>query len=208
MKRLQRLASIAVLSSVVLAAACSQRSEPEPAAENAAPSAQPAPAPSQPAANPQEPPGEAVPAQQQAQPSTGEQRAATAQEGAEAKEAAPAERGADTPAGEPATGAAAAPCGEKGQPPCPLQGWMERNLQKPLDDGDLARVAKSLARVPKLVPEPSWNEGEQGWSKIADGAAAAAKAKDADAVEQGCKTCHRTWRKKYKQSFRLRPVND
>jgi hypothetical protein len=85
---------------------------------------------------------------------------------------------------------------------------MDRHLQRPLDDGDLAKVAQGLARVPKFVPDPSWNTGAQGWSTIAEGAAAAAKQGDLAAVKQSCKTCHKTWRNKYKASFRLRPIPD
>jgi hypothetical protein len=102
--------------------------------------------------------------------------------------------------------APATPCGEKGQPMCPLQAWMERNLQKPLDDGDLAAVAQGLGRVPKLVPDPSWNAGADGWSAMADAGSAAAQRGDADAVKQSCKSCHKTWRRKYKETFRHRPI--
>jgi hypothetical protein len=83
---------------------------------------------------------------------------------------------------------------------------MERNLQQPLDGEDLARVALGLRQVPKLVPDQSWNAGAQGWGSIAQAGAASASAGDMAAVKQACKTCHKTWRNKYKASFRLRPL--
>jgi hypothetical protein len=100
----------------------------------------------------------------------------------------------------------ATPCGEKGQPDCPLQGWMDENLQAALDAGDLAKLARGLAHVPKLVPDSSWNAGPQGWSTIAEAGAAAAKSGDGDAAKQSCKSCHKAWRSKYKASFRPRAL--
>ena len=36
--------------------------------------------------------------------------------------------------------------------------------------------------------------------------AAAAKANDVPALQQSCKTCHKAFRKKYKEQFRTRPL--
>jgi hypothetical protein len=99
-----------------------------------------------------------------------------------------------------------AKCGEKGQPSCPLEGWMEKNLGEPMDAKDLAKVAAGLERVAGMAPDPKWNEGATGWSKIAKDGAAAAKAGDAAAAGASCKSCHKTWRKQYKKEFRMRPV--
>jgi hypothetical protein len=112
------------------------------------------------------------------------------------------------PAVSVAAAAAAGPCGDKGQPPCPLQGWMEHNLQQPLDAGDLAHVAAGLARLAHFAPDASWNAGATGWDKLATDATAAAKAGDVARVKQACKTCHKAWRAKYKASFRQRAVAD
>jgi hypothetical protein len=181
----------------------------EPAAAPAAPSEPAAPAPQAPAAEPQTAPSAepqaspiepAAPADKSATtraPASDPARTPVAQQPAAAREAA---------AAQPAPAAAAAPCGEKGQPSCPLQAWMEKNLQKPLDDGDLEAVALGLGRVPKLVPDPSWNAGGDGWSAIAESGAAAAKRGDIDATKQSCKSCHKTWRRKYKEGFRHRPI--
>ena len=67
-----------------------------------------------------------------------------------------------------------ATCGAKGQPSCPLQGWMEKNMGDPFDKKDLAKVAASLEKVATMAPDPKWNDGPTGWSKIAKDAAAAA----------------------------------
>jgi len=100
-----------------------------------------------------------------------------------------------------------AKCGEKGQPSCPLQGWMEKNVGDPMDAKDLAKVAASLEKVVKFVPDPKWNEGDTGWAKIAKAGAAAAKAGDAAATGAACKACHKAWRNQYKKEFRMRPIS-
>ena len=99
-----------------------------------------------------------------------------------------------------------AKCGEKGQPSCPLQGWMEKNVGDPFDKKDLAKVAQSLEKVATMAPDPKWNEGDKGWAKIAKEGAAAAKAGNAAGTGAACKTCHKTWRAQYKKEHRMKPV--
>lgn len=99
-----------------------------------------------------------------------------------------------------------AKCGEKGQPSCPLQGWMEKNVQEPMEKKDLAKVAAALEKVAGMAPDPKWNDGDKGWSKLAKDGAAAAKKGDAAATEATCKGCHKTWRSQYKKEHRTRPV--
>src|SRR5438045_9614740 len=67
-------------------------------------------------------------------------------------------------------------CGEKGQPSCPLQGWMEKNMQDPFDKKDLKALAASLEKAAQFAPDPKWNDGDTGWVKIDKDGAAAAKA--------------------------------
>jgi cytochrome c556 len=100
-----------------------------------------------------------------------------------------------------------APCGEKGQPSCPLQGWMEKNMQGPFDKKDLKKLAESLEKAASFVPDPKWNDGEKGWAKLAKDGAAAAKAGDFAGTQQACKACHKAWRNEYKKQFRLRPIS-
>ena len=56
------------------------------------------------------------------------------------------------------------------------------------------------------MPDPRWNDGADGWSKTANDGAAKAKAGDFAAVQATCKSCHKTWRKKYRDEFRPRAL--
>jgi hypothetical protein len=200
MSRLEPLAVAILLQCAPLSLACNEPANRDAPAPSAEPAAEPqtetakAPEPAAPAAPEPAAPPPAAPATPAPEPAAAKQRAASAEQ----------------PIAEPPASKAAAvgPCGEEGQPACPLQGWMERHLQQALDDGDLGKVAQGLARVPKFVPDPGWNSGEQGWTTIAETGAAAARQADASAVRQSCKTCHKTWRSKYKASFRQRPIAD
>lgn len=89
---------------------------------------------------------------------------------------------------------------------CPLHDWMEKELQEPMDAGDLKKVAASLEKVGAYAPDPKWNEGDTGWSKLAKEGAAAAKAGDAKATGATCKSCHKTWRKEYKEKHRSKAL--
>ena len=106
----------------------------------------------------------------------------------------------------PAVQAEDTKCGEKGQPSCPLQGWMEKNVDAAMEKGDLAKVGASLEKVAGFVPNPKWNDGDNGWAKIAKAGADAAKGGDIAAAKKECKTCHKAWRDKYKKEFRTKPV--
>jgi hypothetical protein len=131
-----------------------------------------------------------------AEPSAKPEPAGEAKPAAEAK-----------PAGDDAKVAVVAgPCGEKGQPMCPLQAWMEKNLQGPFDDGDLAKVAANLRKVKGFSPDPSWNGGDKGWATSVDAGIQAAQAGDSSALKQSCKSCHKAWRKKYKAEHRKRKI--
>jgi hypothetical protein len=131
-----------------------------------------------------------------------------------AQPATPAETAAATPTPSPATPApaaqplAAGPCGDKGQPRCPLQAWMEDHLQSALDKKDTAALAKGLTRAANFAPDASWNAGPQGWSAIATAGVDAAKSGDIAATQAACKSCHKAWRTKYKQTFRTRIIAD
>jgi hypothetical protein len=102
--------------------------------------------------------------------------------------------------------AAGGACGEKGQPSCPLQGWMEKNMDPASEKGDTKALAVAFEKAAGFAPDPKWNDGDMGWSKIAkDGAAAASKG-DLAGAKKECKACHKAWRDKYKQTFRTKPV--
>lgn len=97
-------------------------------------------------------------------------------------------------------------CGGKGQKSCPLQGWMEANVQVPMEAGDLKKVAIALEKAAAFAPDKAWNEGEKSWSALAKAGAEAARAGDAKAMKKTCKGCHKAFRKKYKAKFRMRAV--
>jgi hypothetical protein len=113
--------------------------------------------------------------------------------------------GSSAASGDQTTGTLQA-CGDKGQPDCPLQGFMSKNLQDPLDANDVAAVGKNVQRVAAFVPDPSWNTGNNSWSSLVQGVATAAESGDADSTREACKNCHRAWRKRYKDEFRKRPL--
>jgi hypothetical protein len=97
-------------------------------------------------------------------------------------------------------------CGEKGQPSCPLQGWMEKNMDAAVEKNDTKALAASFEKAAGFAPDPKWNDGADGWTKIAKDGAAAAKGGDMAAAKKTCKTCHKAWRDKYKKEFRMKPV--
>lgn len=98
-------------------------------------------------------------------------------------------------------------CGAKGQPSCPLQGWMEKNMDPAVEKNDTKALEKAFEKAAGFAPDPKWNEGADGWSKIAKEGAAAAKSGDMAAAKKTCKTCHKAWRDKYKAEHRMKPVS-
>ena len=99
-----------------------------------------------------------------------------------------------------------AKCGAKGQPSCPLQGWMETNMNSATEKGDLKALAAAFEKVTGFAPDPKWNEGPDGWSKLAKEGAELANKGDMAGAKKLCKTCHKAWRDKYKQTFRTKAV--
>jgi hypothetical protein len=182
----------------------------DPAATPAEPgAAEPAPVVPAPAPTPAPEPAAAEPSAVQPEPvpaaPAADAPAAKADKGA--TPAAPgAEPAAATPTAQPKAAAAVA-CGEDGQPRCPLQAFMEDEVDKPLESGDLEQVAAALTKVAIMAPDPAWNAGgAKGFRGMAEASAAAARANDVPALQQGCKTCHKAFRRKYKDEFRSRPL--
>lgn len=95
-----------------------------------------------------------------------------------------------------------AACGEKGQPPCPLQGWMEKEMDPLVEKGDLKALAVAFEKVSKMSPDPKWNAGDPSWAGISKAGADAAKKGDMAEAKAQCKSCHKAFRNKYKTSFR------
>ena len=88
----------------------------------------------------------------------------------------------------------------------PLAQWMESNLQAAVEANDLPKLAAGLEKAATFAPDPSWNQGETSWEKIAKDGAAKAKAGDLAGARASCKACHSAWRKKYKAQFAQRPL--
>ncbi|MDD9945843.1 MAG: hypothetical protein OXU20_32665 [Myxococcales bacterium] len=97
-------------------------------------------------------------------------------------------------------------CGGKGQAPCPLQGWMEKEVQGPFEAKDYKKLAAALEKAAKFAPDPAWNKGATSWEKLAKESAKAASGGDLKTIKKTCKACHKAWRKKYKASHRMRKV--
>jgi hypothetical protein len=196
---------------ILLISACGQEpaAEPAPSAAPPEPSAaapEPAPAPT-PAAPEEAAPAEPAPsAAEPTEPAVGTSRTSTGQPTAKKPAAEEVKPPPEEHKAPDAPAASAGPCGEDGQPMCPLQAFMEKNLQGPMDVGQLDAVSQGLMRAGKLAPDSSWNDGPTGWSTIAKAGAAAADAGDEAGTKQSCKSCHKAFRNKYKAEFRTKPL--
>ena len=93
-------------------------------------------------------------------------------------------------------------CGKPGQPPCPLQDWMRKNVATSLAANDSAALSVALEKAAKLSPDPAW----ASWVSAASSGAAAAKKGDVAGARAACKTCHDAWRTTYRDQFRMRPI--
>lgn len=93
-------------------------------------------------------------------------------------------------------------CGGDGEPECPMEGWMEENVGKPMKAKDFKAVAVGLHKAEFLSPDPKWDEGPKGWARLSRDGAVAAEKGDAEGVKASCKGCHTAWRDKYKATFK------
>ena len=102
----------------------------------------------------------------------------------------------------PAAPAQGGECGKPGQPPCPLQDWMRKNVASALASNDAASLSIALEKAAKLTPDPAW----ASWVSAANSGAEAAKKGDIAGARAACKTCHDAWRATYREQFRMRPI--
>ncbi len=93
-------------------------------------------------------------------------------------------------------------CGEPGQPTCPMQAWMQKNVAAALAAGNTQALAAALDRSAKLSPDATWS----AWSTAATKGAAAARSGDVAATRASCKACHDAYRAAYKAKYRMRPL--
>jgi hypothetical protein len=79
---------------------------------------------------------------------------------------------------------------------------MRKNVASALASNDAAALSVALEKAAKLAPDPTWGT----WVSAATSGAEAAKKGDIAGARAACKTCHTTWRKAYREQFRLRPI--
>jgi hypothetical protein len=91
-------------------------------------------------------------------------------------------------------------CGGKGQPACPMQGWMKGVMARAVAGGDKDKIAQALNTI---ASKPV--AGMDQWAAIAAAGAAKAQAGDIDGAKESCKKCHALYQKKYKETMRDRP---
>jgi hypothetical protein len=101
-------------------------------------------------------------------------------------------------------GATEVACGRPGQPMCPLQEYMKKIMNPAMRSGE--GIEESFTRVAGWAPDPSWDEGENGWRRTAEAGAAAIRASNKLGAQNACKACHKAWQKRYKTEFRPRPL--
>jgi hypothetical protein len=188
--------------------ASASAAEPAPEPAPAAPSPAPEPAAAEaPADQPEPAPAPGADAPAAAEPPAAEAALKAGQTKPTAGSAtAVAEPAPSTPTAQ-AKPTASTACGEDGQPRCPLQAFMEDEVDKPLEAADLEQVAAALTKVAKMAPDPAWNAGgAKGFRGMAEASVAAARANDVPALQASCKSCHKAFRRKYKEQFRPRPL--
>lgn len=74
---------------------------------------------------------------------------------------------------------------------CPLYDFQVANAEPAVSNNDVAGVAKVLHQIEFFAPDPSWNEGENGWAQIARRGAVAAEAGKMREARKACRECHR-----------------
>lgn len=88
-------------------------------------------------------------------------------------------------------------CGRKKQLPCPMQGWMKKNISKSMSSGDFEKIEKDLIFI---ADHPV--KGFDDWTAIAKEGAAKAKEHDKRGAKQSCKKCHKAYQRKFREEMR------
>jgi hypothetical protein len=90
-------------------------------------------------------------------------------------------------------------CGGTGQPDCPLQSWMERELSARLNTAQWRPLAEALHKLSAHAPT-----AYPRWGDLAEAVATAAVSEDERAVRAACAGCHDTLREDYRRRMRGR----
>ncbi len=85
---------------------------------------------------------------------------------------------------------------------CPLFAWMQSNTVPAVEGHDLPALAAAMHKIEFLAPDPSWNDGDEGWAHIARDGATKAEANDFRGARAACKSCHHAWRDRFRQEGR------
>ncbi len=85
---------------------------------------------------------------------------------------------------------------------CPMFDWMEENTVPAVENRNLPELAKALHKIEFMAPDPSWNEGDEGWARISRDGATKAEAGDFRGARAACKACHQSWRDRFRQEGR------
>ena len=83
---------------------------------------------------------------------------------------------------------------------------MEAHMLKAVEAHDVPGLAQALEQSAALVPDPAWNQGDNGWATIANDGATKARAGDFAGARASCKRCHTAWQDRYRQEHRMRAV--
>ncbi len=88
-----------------------------------------------------------------------------------------------------------------GEPATPLGKWMKPNIGTPLAGQDFPTLQKNLDLVASKVPPGDYAQ----WAEFAKSGSAAAAKQDIKGVKASCKSCHDSYKEKYKKEFVTRP---
>lgn len=92
----------------------------------------------------------------------------------------------------------------EGQQMCPMEKWMEENTKAAVENRDLKALAAALHKMEFMSPTEEWNEGENGWAKIARRGAVAAEKGNFKEARASCKSCHKAYKEDFQATYRKR----
>jgi hypothetical protein len=92
-------------------------------------------------------------------------------------------------------------CGQDGLPECPLQAWMDQEINAFYNTRAQTDLAAAFRFLAKLAPS-----GYPDWAPWAEGGAAAADKGDFRLAKRACNGCHHDYRERYRGELRSRPL--
>jgi hypothetical protein len=92
-------------------------------------------------------------------------------------------------------------CGQDGLPECPLQGWMDQEINAFYNTRARTELAAAFRFLARLAPP-----GYPDWAPWAEGGAAAADKGDFGLAKRACNGCHDDYRERYRTELRSRAL--